>query len=178
MHKKFASQSGFFDFRVLTALFVVSSCVVVAFFATANPLGLLSDPASRAFEPTKELQTIGRYNGASRDTDNVETALADGAPTPTPTPDVVLYDQYDNFATKEPLDIPSQDAETALDFFDSQAADDFIVPAGQTWHVTEVDVLAEYDSTGPAASFHVFFYENGTGDLPGVLVASPTREPL
>jgi hypothetical protein len=60
--------------------------------------------------------------------------------------------QYDNFATEEPVNIPSQDFETALDFFDSQAADDFIVPAGQTWQVTEVDVLGEYDSTGPAAS--------------------------
>jgi hypothetical protein len=53
---------------------------------------------------------------------------------------------------RSPVNIPSQDAETALDFFDSQAADDFIVPAGQTWQVTEVDVLGEYDSTGPAAS--------------------------
>ena len=53
---------------------------------------------------------------------------------------------------RSPVNIPSQDAETALDFFDSQAADDFIVPAGQTWQVTEMDVLGEYDSTGPAAS--------------------------
>ena len=64
-----------------------------------------------------------------------------------------------------------------MDFFDSQAADDFIVPAGQTWQVTEVDVLGEYDSTGPAASFHVFFYENGAGNLPGMLVASRLENP-
>jgi cell division septation protein DedD len=102
----------------------------------------------------------------------VDTAHAGEGPTPTPTPGNVLYDQYDNFATEEPVNIPSQDAETALDFFDSQAADDFIVPAGQSWQVTEVDVLGEYDSAGPAASFHVFFYENGAGDLPGFLVAS------
>jgi hypothetical protein len=126
----------------------------LALFATANPAGLGSDLAT-----------------VSGDTGVVETALAEGGPTPTPTPGAVLYDQYDNFATQEPVNIPSQDFETALDFFDSQAADDFIVPIGQTWEVTEVDVLGEYDSTGPAASFHVFFYENGAGDLPGTPVA-------
>jgi hypothetical protein len=148
MQKKFASKSGFSDLRVLIALFVVSAGAAVALFATANP----SDLA-------------------------VDTALAEEGPTPTPTPGTVLYDQYDNFSTEKTPNIPSQDAETALDFFDSQAADDFIVPAGQTWQVTEVDVLAEYDSIGPAASFHVFFYENGAGNLPGLLVASRLENP-
>jgi len=146
--KKFASESAFFDLRVLAALFIVSAGAAMALFATAIPSELA-----------------------------VQTALPEGGPTPTPAPGSILYDQYDNFATKEPVNIPSQDAETALDFFDSQAADDFIVPAGQIWHVTEVDVLAEYDSTGPAASFHVFFYENGAGDLPGILVASRLENP-
>jgi hypothetical protein len=148
MQKKFASKSGFFDLRVLIALFVVSAAAFVALFATANPSRLA-----------------------------VEMALPEEGPTPTPTQGTVLYDQYDNFATVEPVNIPSQDAETPLDFFDSQAADDFIVPAGQIWQVTEVDVLGEYDSAGPATSFHVFFYENGAGDLPGTLVASRVENP-
>src|SRR5262245_41672812 len=93
------------------------------------------------------------------------------------TPGGILYDQYDNVATDEPVNIPSQDAETALDFFDSQAADDFVVPAGEAWQVTEVDILGDYDSNGPAASFHVFFYENGAGNLPGMLVASRLENP-
>src|SRR4029453_14125160 len=117
------------------------------------------------------------YCGVSGDTHVADAAFAEGGSTTTPTPAPALYDQYDNFATEEPINIPSLDAETALDFFDSQAADDFIVPAGQTWHVTEVDVLAEYDSSGPAASFHVFFYENGAGDLPGVLVEARLENP-
>jgi hypothetical protein len=117
------------------------------------------------------------YCRVSGDTHVADAAFAEGGPTITPTPAPALYDQYDNFATEEPINIPSLDAETALDFFDSQAADDFIVPAGQTWHVTEVDVLAEYDSSGPAASFHVFFYENGAGDLPGVLVETRLENP-
>jgi hypothetical protein len=148
MQKKFPFESGFFALRVLIALFVFSAATFVALFATVHPSELAVDPA-----------------------------MAEGSPTPTPTPGAVLYDQYDNFATKEAVNIPSQDAETALDFFDSQAADDFIVPAGQTWQVTEVDVLGEYDSAGPAASFHVFFYENGAGDLPGILVASRLENP-
>ncbi len=134
--------------RILIALFVASAAVFFTLLALAIPSELAVAPS-----------------------------LEEGSPTPTPTPGAVLYDQYDNFATKEPVNIPSQDAETALDFFDSQAADDFIVPAGQTWHITEVDVLGEYDSTGPAASFHVFFYENGAGDLPGMLVASRLENP-
>ena len=148
MQKKFAPESAFFGLRALTALFVVLAAVFVALFATANPAGPV-------------LQTV---------------LLVEG-PTPTPTPKTILYDQYDNFSTEKTPNIPSQDAETALDFFDSQAADDFIVPAGQTWQITEVDVLGEYDSAGPAASFHVFFYENGAGDLPGMLVASRLENP-
>jgi hypothetical protein len=147
MKEKKLPQSRFFNLCILAALFVVSAGAAVALFATAIPPGLA-----------------------------VETALAEG-PTPTPTPGSVLYDQYDNFATEKTPNIPSQDAETALNFFDSQAADDFIVPAAQTWQVTEVDVLGEYDSAGPAASFHVFFYENGAGDLPGILVASRLENP-
>jgi hypothetical protein len=148
MQKKFAPESAFFDLRALTALFVILAAVFVALFARANSSGPV-----------------------------LQRVLAVEGPTPTPTPQSVLYDQYDNFATKEPINIPSQDAETALDFFDSQAADDFTVPAGQTWQVTELDVLAEYDSDGPAASFHVYFYQNGAGDLPGMLVASRLENP-
>ena len=148
MQKKFAPESAFLGLRALTALFVVLAAIFVALFATANQSGPLLQPV-----------------------------LAAEGSTPTLTPETVLYDQYDNFATKEPVNIPSQDAETALDFFDSQAADDFTVPAGQPWQITEVDVLAEYDSDGPAASFHVYFYQNGAGDLPGLLVASRLENP-
>jgi hypothetical protein len=149
MQKKFASESAFVDLHILTALFVVAASAFLVLFATANSSGLGFDPATT------------------------------GGPTPTPTPGSVLYDQYDNFSTEKTPNIPSQDAEPALNSFDSQAADDFIVPAGQTWQVTEVDVLGEYDTqdSGPAESFHVFFYENGAGDLPGTLVASRLENP-
>ena len=150
MQKKFASKSGFFDLRVLIALFVVSAAAFVALFASAIPSGLA-----------------------------VETALAEEGPTPTPTPGTVLYDQYDNFATEEPVNIPSQDAETALDFFDSQAADDFIVPAGQTWQVTEVDVLGEYDSRlGRPRRFTFSFTRMAQATCQGCWLPADSRVPI
>lgn len=146
--QKFASESGFIHPLIVSALFVISAIAFLALLAAANPYGVTISPT-----------------------------LAEGSPTPTPTPGTVLYDQYDNFATEEPVNIPSLDAETALGFFDSQVADDFVVPAGQVWQVTEVDVLGDYDSGGPANSFHVFFYQNGAGDLLGNLIASRLENP-
>lgn len=85
----------------------------------------------------------------------------------------VLYDQYNNPAS---FDVTSQDFEPALDTFDSQAADDFVVPAGQTWSVEGVDVDGEYDG-GPAASFNVLFYSTA-GTLPGTLICSRPANPF
>jgi hypothetical protein len=143
----FIAESGFYHPRIVRTLFLIAAIVFAALFTAAQSHSVA-----------------------------VGMALPEGTPTPTP-PGSVLYDQYDNFAAEEPVNIPSQDAETALNVFDSQAADDFIVPVGQTWQVTEVDLLGEYDSAGPALSFHVFFYENGAGDLPGNLIASRLENP-
>ena len=86
-------------------------------------------------------------------------------------PAVTLYDQYNNAGTTA---TSSQDFETAFDAFDSFTADDFVVPAGQTWNITEVDVQGLYfncTTCGPAASFNVFFYQDSS-TLPGTLVAT------
>jgi hypothetical protein len=79
----------------------------------------------------------------------------------------VLYDQYDNQGFSS---FPSQDFETAIDNFDAQGADDFVVPAGETWNINEVDVYGDY-SAGSAGSdsFHVFIYQDA-GGLPGSVV--------
>jgi len=87
-----------------------------------------------------------------------------------PTGDV-LYDQMDNPAPV-PGGVTSQDFEVAFDAFDSFAADDFVIPGGETWNITGVDVAGEYgNGPGPAASFNVFFYAD-SGTLPGTLVAT------
>ena len=55
-------------------------------------------------------------------------------------------------------------------------ADDFVVPAGQTWNITEVDAQGVYfNGPGPAASFNVFFYQN-SGTLPGTNVYTATGQ--
>ena len=88
---------------------------------------------------------------------------------------VVLYDQYNSPAS---FDVTSQDFEAALDAFDNQAADDFVIPAGQTWSIEGVDVDGEYNGGGgPAASFHVFFYATA-GSLPGTLACSRLANPF
>src|SRR4029077_6962957 len=86
-------------------------------------------------------------------------------------PQVVLYDQINNPAPT-PGGVTSQDFEAANDPFDASAADDFVVPSGQTWNITEVDVAGEYSvGGGPAASFNVIFYAD-SATLPGAVVAT------
>ena len=89
-------------------------------------------------------------------------------------PNVILYDQYDNAGTNA---TSSQDFEAAFDPFDDFTADDFVVPGGQTWNVSEVDMQGTYDGfTGPAIAFHVFFYQD-SGGLPGTQVYAAMNQP-
>ena len=90
---------------------------------------------------------------------------------PPQAPYAILYDQYDNIATSGTV---SQDFEAALDAYDSQTADDFVVPSGQTWTVNEVDARGVYfNGPGPAVSFNVYFYQN-SGALPATPVYTAT----
>lgn len=97
-------------------------------------------------------------------------------------PGVVLYDQINNPAPTPPPPpssgvITSQDYEPEFDNYDSFAADDFVVPEGQIWNITEVDIVGEFSEPPvPPESFHVFFYTD-SGTLPGTLVASRLANP-
>jgi hypothetical protein len=88
-------------------------------------------------------------------------------------PEVILYDQLDNpgtvsFVSQEFPDMPE---------FTAFLADDFFVPGGQSWQVTEVYAQGVYfNGSGPANNFNVFFYEDD-GGLPGTLVSSRTAQP-
>lgn len=78
--------------------------------------------------------------------------------------EVVLYDQMSTPGTNS---LNSQNFETANDGFDNQGADDFIVPAGETWNIESIDILGiYYNGVGPAASVNVWFYNDQAG-LPG-----------
>jgi hypothetical protein len=78
-------------------------------------------------------------------------------------PGGVLYDQYDN---------PSSNATNSQDYglsdpFHDEAADDFVVPVGQTWIIDSVDVQGVYyNGSGPALSVNVRFYDDAPGNLP------------
>jgi hypothetical protein len=85
--------------------------------------------------------------------------------------EAVLYDQFDN--ASQPIG--------CTNFIDSpnfsvDIADDFIVPAGETWTVQAVDVQGRYfNGSGPAFSFNVFVYaDNAT--LPGAVVYSAPNQ--
>ena len=88
-------------------------------------------------------------------------------------PQVVLYDQLNNPGA---VSTNSQNFEAANAGFNDFTADDFVVPGGQTWNITEVDAQGVYfNGPGPAASFNVFFYQN-SGGLPGTQVYSATGQ--
>jgi hypothetical protein len=64
-----------------------------------------------------------------------------------------------------------------MDNRDSFAADDFRIPTGQTWNITEVHVIGESsEPPAPPDSFHVFFFTDSAA-LPGTLVASRLANP-
>ena len=130
-------------------------------------------------------QTVAPMNNATADlnsatgVDQAQPPLASGgsglAPLGIPAypkaPQVVLYDQYDNASVIGTL------SATFTDFpqFNSDLADDFVVPAGQTWNVQSTDADGLYLGPGPANSFNVFFYADN-GGLPGTQVYSAMNQ--
>src|SRR5207249_3931304 len=80
-------------------------------------------------------------------------------------PQVVLYDQYDNDLNNGIVSANRTDNSS----LSAEAADNFVVPGGQTWTITEVDIRSPVGFTSPT-SFAVNFYtDNGSG-LPGTQV--------
>jgi len=118
---------------------------------------------SRAGGPTAALPTPA---GA------VDSKAASGAPSPKAA--ATLYSQFNNSVVGG--DITSQNFEAANDAFDSEAADDFVVPAGLNWTVTTLDAQGLYTGTGPAVDFNVVFYAS-SGNLPGPVVATRLAQP-
>src|SRR2546423_14183671 len=79
----------------------------------------------------------------------------------------VLYDQLNNqkSGSTDPVDFWD------LPAWSSFTADDFVVPAGRTWTITEVHAQGTYPTTGPAENFNVAFYRDN-GGLPGTAIYS------
>lgn len=91
-------------------------------------------------------------------------------------PAAVLYDQMDSPSTSV---ITSQNFEADLDAFDSQAADDFVVPAGLAWTISTVEVSGSYTglSSRPLDSVNLRFYANSGSNLPGPQLYAATLVP-
>lgn len=102
--------------------------------------------------------------------------LVGGAPVaakqPAHKPDTVLYNQNSNFGFGG---VDSQNFTSgSYTSFNSAAADDFVVPSGQTWHIDEVDVTGMYfNGSGPAKSEVVTFYTNNGRNKPGRVHRGP-----
>jgi hypothetical protein len=83
-------------------------------------------------------------------------------------PQAFLYNQMDNPGASI---VSSQNFETAYDAYDDFGADDFVVPAGQSWKITGVGINGDNyncDMPGlppcsPPASFNVFFHVDNGG---------------
>ena len=89
-------------------------------------------------------------------------------------PQVVLYDQYNNGSTTASLSATFTDFAT----FNADLADDFVVPGGQTWNVQSIDADGLYfNGAGPATSWNVFIYADN-GGLPGAQVYSTLNQPV
>jgi len=120
----------------------------------------------------------------------LSTMIAGGTPIAAPrrTPTItVLYDQNSNFGQG----IYSENFTSGSNgtAYNSAAADDFVVPAGKAWKITEVDVTGLYDCSrppgvralgrgnnppdcGPATSEIITFYKNKEG-LPAAAIGTP-----
>jgi len=97
----------------------------------------------------------------------------DGAilPSSPESPNVILYDQYNNPGAKS---YSSQNYEASNDAYDDFLADDFVVPVGQKWNLSLVEVQGAYfNGPGPADSMNVFIYTQAI-PLPGTLLESRT----
>ena len=88
----------------------------------------------------------------------------------------VLYDQTDNDSG---VGIVSQDFEATFDGYDSEGADDFVVPPDTTWAVTSVTTPGVYfNGAGPAEAVNLTIF-NDDGGLPGAVACSyPLQTPV
>ena len=96
------------------------------------------------------------------------------APPATPSA-FTLYDQNNNASGTNST---SQDFETALDAFDNEAADDFVVPPGTFWQITQAFIPGTYNGgAGPAPAVNLTFFAD-SGGVPGSTVCSyPLQTP-
>ncbi|MDO9577372.1 MAG: FlgD immunoglobulin-like domain containing protein, partial [Candidatus Cloacimonadales bacterium] len=105
--------------------------------------------------PTNLVAVVQDYN---------EVLLTWEAPSGQPT---ALWDQMSSPGADG--GISAQDFEASYNQYDAEGADDFVVPTGATWTISEVDVLGTYSVAGPCDLANVRIYANNAG-IPGTLL--------
>src|SRR5205823_468202 len=86
--------------------------------------------------------------------------------TAAPATPITLYSQYDDVPNTY---VTSQHLLPGPNLADDEAADDFVVPDGTSWRVTQVTIRGDWNLlTHPIRSFNVRFYDSAAA-LPGVL---------
>ncbi len=130
----------------LILLSLLAVCVIPLALAQSRSRGTTkrSRAASVSQMPASQLQTV--TSGPSA----INTITIPPAPG---FPDAVLYDQYDNDLGSGIVSADRPDAPT----LSAEAADNFVVPTGQTWTITEVDIRSPAGFPTPT-SFAVIFY--------------------
>jgi hypothetical protein len=90
-----------------------------------------------------------------------------------PTPGMaVLYDQYNNLDTSGTFGMAEiSQAFTTQTQYNSQGADDFIIPSGQFWNIAQVEAPGVL--FGPTPTFNVFLYTD-SGNKPGTQIFAQT----
>jgi hypothetical protein len=90
-------------------------------------------------------------------------------------PRVAIPTLYNQNSLPNGVAVESQNFEPLYYVYTSQGADDFVVPAGHTWTVQEVDITAiEY--IGPAIAAGIEFYADSGSGSPGSPVSIQTAK--
>ncbi len=79
---------------------------------------------------------------------------------------------FNNVDETSPQSINSQNFNASNDAFDAMAADDFVVPAGETWTITGALVRGTQDGATPATTADVKFFTD-SGGAPGTEIPTP-----
>ena len=141
--------------------------------APASLVGAKSNPAAMPYD-VRPAPVLPRTSQVPLSNTGPVAAHAIQIPPRPKTPQVVLYDQYDNAGGAASLSATFTDFPT----FSSDLADDFVVPGGETWNVESIDADGVYfNGSGPATDWNVFIYTD-SGGLPGTQIFSATNIPI
>jgi hypothetical protein len=114
--------------------------------------------------------TLALPAGAGSATRPTATGAGRVGPAAETSPQDILYDQRENDSG---VGIVSQNfQDQGYKVYSSAGADEFVIPAGETWLIQTVDVTGVYfNGTGPAYSERVRFYAD-SGGLPGAPIVT------